>query len=313
MKNTQNREWLDKVYRFGESTSSEARNLFSGRVDAHIAPIIERIIQHYEFLTTKEVPIEPKLEHIIGHLMGTHSCQRKSKEVKVDQREKIIIADLGGANGSVAKRIIQAIPSEVNFQVDVVDRNTHKFKADSKYPNLKFYNCDLRDICAEDRCNVILMRYALHYNSPEEQNRIVANAKRLLRDGGLLRIIDLVAQDSVAQDRMNSIYKFISEITGTKRRCWLDESEFRKLVEGEEYRFESKVGLGPEYTFSANDFYRARYGLNRSQVKELKKVMEDKPLTAKEVIADIKFSPLPPYCDYPLDILDKHTHKYGTK
>jgi SAM-dependent methyltransferase len=140
-------------------------------------------------ISEKEVRLNVNLGEVGGGIMKNEEVVETYYDYAVSKildklPKSIKIADFGGAHGFLSKFIKNRLEKNgKTVDVVVIDENTKELaEADAK--GLKTLKANIENISLEDKQDLIIMRFVLHYNSLEGINNILGNVKKSLKESG---------------------------------------------------------------------------------------------------------------------------------
>jgi len=183
------------------------------------------------------------------------------KFVESKRGNTIKIADLGGANGILAKILVSKYK---NLEVDVLDVDASKFKC--KIPKINFKFQDARNPLG-NKYDCIIARCLLHYNSPKDQIKIFKNIKDALNPNGIAVIIQQMPSEK-EMDKAQYLYDLLSSLKGSNKKYCLSLKTTIRLIGfgGLKLKHFKKLNGG---IYSLRGFYKGRYSLSEDQLEEL--------------------------------------------
>lgn len=226
----------DKFKKWGEFNSSEAKKIF-----------VE--------------PIEEEVKYI-------------DSQIKIIYKKKglVSVADIGGANGWISKKIIDKTNSNVSA-IDIIDIDKSKFPKDEN-PKVNFIYHDTRKPFNK-KYDVCFSRLLLHYLPVTEQKKVCKNIVDSLNAGGSALIIDICPIDENNKQVINNASSYIQKIKGANKRTFLLIDEYKELFKGIP-NVKIKFKQGSIITLSSNNFYKERYNLDIKEELDLHKKMSNK-------------------------------------
>jgi hypothetical protein len=202
---------------------------------------------------------------------------------------EIKIADLGGADGILSKKILNELVNYQRIKVNIFDLNKKNFPKINEDKRIKYI---VRDVARgiSGKYDVILSRYVLHYNTLPQQEKIAEVIAKGITDAGFATIIEYVAVDEEQKEFMNSVYKKISEMKSRPVAYWLTDKELINAIEIGARKGGAHVNNiieqdKQEFTI---DFLKERNDLTEAETEELKRFMSNKTFYAKVLNIIIK-------------------------
>lgn len=238
----------DKFKKWGNFNSSEAKKIFITPVDAEVKILIKNI------------------------------------KSQVITKKHISLADVGGANGWIIRKILKNVDSKL-IDTAVVDLDKSKF-TDQANSKIKFVHHDAR-LSFKNKYDICYSRLLLHYLPKKEQKLVSKNIINSINSGGFCLIIDICPLDDSNAKIMHSVGNYMKKIRGANARHFLLKEEYKKLI-----NTSSDIKLSFKeseiITLSANNFYRERYNLTNIEEERLNKIMGYKPAKVRMISIFVK-------------------------
>ncbi|MEN9625983.1 MAG: Methyltransferase domain [archaeon] len=178
--------------------------------------------------------------------------------------KQIVAADFGGGSGSLIKDLKRLInEKELNFTN--IDKDKSLLDEDSV--SIKKIVAHLENVQLKDRFDLIIMRYVLHYNSFNIQDKIIHKARSLLKKEGLFILHHCGSVDHTHKQKLNKLFStpVISEKLVRKNPYWSTWSEISTLLKNNKF----KIKVLEQYKIPIGDLYKQRYDLTDEEDKKL--------------------------------------------
>jgi len=238
----------DKFKKWGNFNSSEAKKIFITPVDAEVKTLVKNI------------------------------------KSQLSAKKHISLADVGGANGWIIKKILKNVDNKL-IDASVVDLDKSKFISEVNN-KIKFVHHDAR-LSFKNKYDICYSRLLLHYLPKREQKLVSKNIVNSINPGGFCLIIDICPLDESNAKIMHSVGNYMKKIRGANARHFLLKEEYKKLIKTSS-DIELSFKEGGIITLSANNFYKERYNLTDIEEKKLKQIMGDKPAKVRMISMFVK-------------------------
>ena len=176
-------------------------------------------------------------------------------------RDNICIADYGGGNGILSKILIDMCKKKgfKKFNVENIDFDKSKFV---EIPHLVNIEEDILDYNVPNRYDFAISRFVLHYVPKGKQLTFLKNIYDNLKTGGFFLLIHYIAGDTEGV-----VHDFIRRELLIKRGPFLSKENVLAMIKEAGFEIEEMKEVSD--VLSIDDFYRHKFQLNDSQIKDL--------------------------------------------
>lgn len=198
---------------------------------------------------------------------------------------RVRIADLGGGNGILAREIAQKMGDKVS--VDILDIDTSKFPKSnapdnkplikSDEPSINYIEHDVR-FPVDKPYDALIARSMLHYNSREDQFRILRNIPGNIEGEDSFFTIIQPAPTGRERGKINRLYQWLAEKSNTPPKYFLTAQEILGALSADSRIRVYAHEILPAVPLTVGGFYKGRYKLSDSSAGELESLLCGKPV-----------------------------------
>lgn len=191
-----------------------------------------------------------------------------SKEIL--PKSNFIIADYGGGNGLVAKKIINELNKSnfSNYVVEIIDNDKSKFV---KYKNLINLQEDILKYRKKERYDLSIIRYVMHLLDNKQRLQFLKNVYNNAKNGSYILIGNFVVDDENDYEIKRKILDYIEAKKDIKKRSIPKSEQIIDLIKQAGFKVEKKEKISYEITIT--DFYKNRFDLTNENINELIKIV----------------------------------------
>lgn len=180
------------------------------------------------------------------------------------------IADYGGGNGIVSKKIINALIGKkfTDFVVENIDHDKNKFV---KYKNFINVYHDILDYRAINRYDFSICRFLLHYFGTRKKKQLLKTIYKNTKPGGYLLLVNFVVDNKKNYTIKNKIFNFLETNKGIGKRYVPEINEIKKIITDTGFKIikEKKISQN----ISVADFYKNRFKLTTQEITKITKII----------------------------------------
>jgi hypothetical protein len=185
--------------------------------------------------------------------------------------KKITLIDIGGYKGELLSNIINLL-KEYKIEKIVVDSNSEALQ-ENKVADIKICS-NLTKIPLDDKiADIAIMRYVLHWNSLENQKKILSEIRRLTKNFAIVQ--HLGADYLNEKNYLNQInILFSGKISQLKRdsSCWESNINLEKIFKELKIKFEKVEELRIN---GLSELFITKFSLKESDSKKVKEILRD--------------------------------------
>ncbi|MDD4983964.1 MAG: methyltransferase domain-containing protein [Candidatus ainarchaeum sp.] len=182
--------------------------------------------------------------------------------------KKPLIADYGGANSILGKELLNLLDKKkIVASIDNIDSDSKKF---IKVKGIKNIKADFLKPLEKEKYDFAMSRHTLHYLNKKDQSKFLDNVYASLKPNGYFLLIMFVNSEDVLRKIKIKIEEYLKHKKNIYRQMFSDES-FLDLAEKSKFKVIKTKKVN--YTISINDFYKNRFNLSKTQVKEIEKTI----------------------------------------
>lgn len=184
--------------------------------------------------------------------------------------ENFKIADYGGGNGIVSKKIIDALTNKgvKNFTAENIDNDKGKFV---EYKNLTNIQGDVFNYQTPNNYDLSICRLLLHLFEDSKRVQLLKNIYDNTKSGGYILLGNYVVDDEKNYNIKRKILNFIESRKGISNRYIPKTNEVEKLVINAGFNIVKEEKLF--YDISIADFYKNRFGLTTDELNQITKIV----------------------------------------
>lgn len=177
--------------------------------------------------------------------------------------DNICIADYGGGNGILAKKLIDMCKNKgfKKFNIENIDIDKSKFV---EVPHLINIEEDVVNYKSENKYDFAMSRFVLHYIPKEKQLIFLKNVYNNLKTGGFFLFIHYIAGNTE-----KIVHDLIKKELSIKRGPFLSKENALDMIK--EVGFEIEEIKEVSDVISIDNFFRHKFKLNDSQIKDIVK------------------------------------------
>lgn len=200
-----------------------------------------------------------------------------------DKEENKVVADFGGAEGTVLGTISQQLKEEGYRKITPVDLDVNLESLKKKNQNLVGVKASLLDIPMKDNSvDAGVLRFVLPYNTKEKQEQILKDIAGSIKPGGVL----VIFQDGgYSKDKGEKYDQFFAEASAAQAgknvedikatRYFASGEEIIKMAERAGFEIIESRELSEVKSWLSPQAYVSRFKMDEAQQVNSKKVFDD--------------------------------------
>ncbi|MFH1915991.1 MAG: class I SAM-dependent methyltransferase [Nanoarchaeota archaeon] len=189
-----------------------------------------------------------------------------------EEGSSLLIGDVGGGNGLVAKELVKRLGSVFpKMNIHVLDCDAGKFECGN--PWITFKEHDVRNPLLQ-QYDALVGRSFLHYNVIKDQECILNNMKEALRSGGIACLIQPCPLEEDIE-KIQGVYNLIASMKSMPSRTWVVSTKLETMIRSVDFDIINHEVLG-KGEYSIDGFYKVRYRLDDEEVFALKNLFQGK-------------------------------------
>lgn len=195
-------------------------------------------------------------------------------------KDNICIADYGGGNGILAKKLIKMCKNKGfnKFTIENIDIDKSKFE---DIPHLVNIEKDIVNYKAENRYDFTISRFVLHYIPKEKQLAFLKTINNNLKVGGFFLFIHYIEGNAES-----IIHDFVIKELSIKRGPFLSKENVLAMIK--EAGFEIVEVKEVSDVLSIKDLHKHKFQLSDFQVEELIRRVGSKKFEGKQIAVLIR-------------------------
>lgn len=174
--------------------------------------------------------------------------------------------ELGGGAGALVKEVKKLLPGK-NLVFTNVDRSEELLKADAYSEHKILQAIEDIDPHVIGKFDVILVRYVLNYNNPDNQKRIIGKIKELLKPSGIFILHHVGAGDSKHKSLLNKLFStdVVSKKLLRSQPYWTTWQEQLNCL----HEASLTTTVLTQYNIPIGSLYKERYELTNTEEEKL--------------------------------------------
>lgn len=180
-------------------------------------------------------------------------------------KSQSIIADYGGGNGIIAKKLSSTLKAEKkNCIIEIIDIDQTKFFSKK---NIRFINADVLKYKNKGYYDYSLSRFLLHYFNKNELKKFIKNVYDNLRPSSYFLLINWVIDEPETYKKKKQILDIIEKEKKINHRTIPTTSIIVDVCKNSGFSIISKKKF--TYKIKINDFYKNRFNLSADIIKKI--------------------------------------------
>ena len=182
--------------------------------------------------------------------------------------KKPLIAYYGGANSILGKELLNMLSKKgISGKIENIDSDSGKF---IKVKGIKNIKTDFLKPLEKEKYDFVMSRHTLHYLGKKDQIKFLNNVYSSLKPKGYFLLIMFVNSENVLRKIKIKIEEYLKHKKNIYGQMF-SGGGFLDLAEHTKFKIIKTKKVN--YTISINDFYKNRFNLTKTQVKEIEKTI----------------------------------------